>query len=911
MKKWLSKALQFDYCSLSIATFWAALLVYFFASNYSIDLINPDAYVGIATFNGVDVSKRISMYYRSVFLFIAAFLAIRFLWFQLAKSLANWLSTSLFYTSLGGVLILAAHVLGAEQIQALYVLLLIQLSLLLIAIQSFIVKEQIIQSANEWLVYLISSYSIAYTVEFVLAVTNNKSHFLLDIGIALILQVFWLKFAAIFRHYFWLICANPIFALVAFELSLGFNQRGLNFNSSIILYVFILIIAWFISKSTKVIRYNSNRGLPYFLFFLGYMLDGIYTPIMQATSEMFEIANQANGIMRTVVFGELPFIHYFSSHVGSDLIQGFVYTLINGYEAAHQGFNIYQKLPIAFAYPFIFLVFNKIFKSVSLSLALVFLFPFSNALYPLSFWYAFTSILIINQVYNYWSKKWLLYLFFWTLFLIIWRIDVAVATIASTALVLAPSFIVLPQKSTVYLFKLLAISLVAILVVFIISQLSTDVDLWVQMRQALDYLGAAQAHAYTRIGEEGALLFRLHHFVFPLLMALVAVYYSFKLLQGKTSILYISIAYLAWYTIFNAQRGLVRHGFVELTDRGISAFLFLVIFLVLIDVFKTLPRIKQISMALIATFLLIATAKFINIKGEKSLLKIAEYDIREYPNLNYKHKIQRITDNPKLDDKYKEFCQYVNTHLSDNQTFIDVANVPMLYFYSQKRVPSYFNQYMQNTVTEYLQEANIDGFKNFDLPLVVFSMYPKNWWNYSDAVPGSIRYNKTIAYIYKHYEPFIRIGNYNLWKQKGAELPSLNYPKAQENESDYHLKYYPMYLAAKLSKLSKTIYLDQKQLKSNETYTIDVSDINASKRHENYLLLTFDKPINGNINLQIVDANGNAIATQKAEFNTKMQSNQLAFPVSANYSYITKAKELKLQWNDKDVQLITLKIVGI
>ena len=77
----------------------------------------------------------------------------------------------------------------------------------------------------------------------------------------------------------------------------------------------------------------------------------------------------------------------------------------------------------------------------------------------------------------------------------------------------------------------------------------------------------------------------------------------------------------------------------------------------------------------------------------------------------------------------------------------------MLYYYAQRKVPSYFNQSLQNEVTEKIQRINLEQTEGLDIPFVVFSHYPDNWWDNTDGVPNAIRYPVLANWIYKNYLP--------------------------------------------------------------------------------------------------------------------------------------------------------------
>jgi hypothetical protein len=123
-----------------------------------------------------------------------------------------------------------------------------------------------------------------------------------------------------------------------------------------------------------------------------------------------------------------------------------------------------------------------------------------------------------------------------------------------------------------------------------------------------------------------------------------------------------------------------------------------------------------------------------------------------------------------------EFKDFLKNHFSEKATFLDFSNTPMLYFYTQRNVPSYFNQYMQNTVDEYLQRENLKKLATMEVPVVVYSNVPKSWFDCTDGVENSLRYFLIAEHIYQNYHPFAVLSKHSIWIKNGLSLRLGNYP---------------------------------------------------------------------------------------------------------------------------------------
>lgn len=145
---------------------------------------------------------------------------------------------------------------------------------------------------------------------------------------------------------------------------------------------------------------------------------------------------------------------------------------------------------------------------------------------------------------------------------------------------------------------------------------------------------------------------------------------------------------------------------------------------------------------------------------------------------------------------YGNLRQFMDQNLKADETFIDFSNNPMLYFYLERPVPSYFNQYMQNTITPYLQKENLKNNLIHKSPLVIFSSIPQLWFDNTDGVPNPLRYSIIAQYIYDNYLPLTIIDKRFLWGLKGRSFQLDSQPKTVPDSlfspKNYNLGYYPL-----------------------------------------------------------------------------------------------------------------------
>lgn len=129
-----------------------------------------------------------------------------------------------------------------------------------------------------------------------------------------------------------------------------------------------------------------------------------------------------------------------------------------------------------------------------------------------------------------------------------------------------------------------------------------------------------------------------------------------------------------------------------------------------------------------------------------------------------------IPETEYANDTYVEFKKFLDKNLKKEQSFLDFSNSPMLYFYCNRNVPSYFCQSLQNTVDDYLQLDMLKRSGRENIPVAVYSNYPPNWFDATDGVPNIMRQYLVAEYIYKNYHPFGIINNKSIWTANNSNF---------------------------------------------------------------------------------------------------------------------------------------------
>ena len=191
--------------------------------------------------------------------------------------------------------------------------------------------------------------------------------------------------------------------------------------------------------------------------------------------------------------------------------------------------------------------------------------------------------------------------------------------------------------------------------------------------------------------------------------------------------------------------------------------------------------------------------------------------------------------------KYQQLDSFMNTNFKPDASFIDLSNTPMLYYFLQRPVPGYFCQYMQNMVTASIQERNLEQLQKMDLPVTVFSSFPKHdFFDRTDNVENTVRYHKIANHIFNFYKPLGVVDGKFLWIKKDAPPLKFNNTIPLSDSIIYAPEHFNIqrlaYLWAKGKNIvqSAGIYL---QRDSTEKWKLPS---NIDKRKGNYILIELE-----------------------------------------------------------------------
>jgi hypothetical protein len=540
-----------------------------------------------------------------------------------------------------------------------------------------------------------------------------------------------------------------------------------------------------------------------------YTLWGILLSVMAATvwvvrpepsPEMFEIANLSNPLMRFFDHGEWPLVQHFSSHVLSDWWWPFLYRWFAGQQAVYP--DVLSWLPFQHVVHSVMLLFalRFFFNSKWWALGLLLLLPI-DALFP----YRYIPALLGPVLLWRWCQRPVplsLHVFLgYSVVVCLWSMELAFSYLLSMVLLSIVLFLhrrPLPLRSFFLhlLWHLAGIALITL--ILFVWQGASFSD---AMANVLAYAGTAQAHGWPDIAPQKDRFFAFHYFLFPVLSLLISLYVGFRLVANnkgasKNAKAYLFALFCLVFYFVNLQRGLVRHSLFAGYDHITHSLFFAGLLAFLYPLFNARFRKLSVPLLLTAVFLIMVASKM-NDSFLSSPPLVRFFDTGRSNILSSSKWVKN--GRPEVAVTVPGKLRYVLTHcLPSDETFFDFSNNPHLHYITGKPVLGYFNQPLQNSPHPNAQKRLVEGFGKQTVSLVVFQKMPAAWGDMVDGVPNTVRYPIITSYVYAHYKPLGIIDGFWVWGLKGRHwdpvLIHVSPPDSVVYEP-WNLKSYPGYLA--------------------------------------------------------------------------------------------------------------------
>ena len=747
--------------------------------------------ISIATYEGIDIGERVSLFYKAIgFTIVLLFLMIR-----LTIIIKNYFNTDELILangiSLAGFCLLFFQLLGADMADSFHFI----FSLLIICLAGFV--SHLVKKRDDrdfittFLWTILISISIFFLQWQVSIFAIGKNIFSLPKILVFVGVPLYLLFTSRFHLNYKLLQTSkpfiffPLLSFLAIELYMIFNQHGFYVPPKIIygIGLILIILISFIQNRRQSFPAN-HKPLLSILFknWMPLMIAGIaiitfYEPIVKPDIDWFEDANRVLPLHQLFSFGKIPLIDSFNSHALSDFGAGVLYSVFNG--ADPMGIFVYRFLIgvifILITYFFIYKISGDGFLATWIALA----YPYTSMLIPDYFNFVPLSALAFILLYEKQTIGRYVFFFSTLIFMLVWRIDLGSSTLIAGIISLLFLIFFVPTFKTKkkFLFFGFGIPFIISMIVFIAVYIYSGSAIFVALNDSLAYMSSFQSYGLKDLAILHDYKYYSLYFIFPCVIILIFFYNAFKIVRqsevNKTSIYYsLALCFLCLFYLSNLQRGLVRHTLAEQWDTAFTSFGFFIISSVTFIQYFNKNIFLRFFIFFIASTLLISnyvfTAPELNKNNNYKFLTLKLNNPLTVPLS--RNKINRITENPSNVYKYFEFSEWMKNNFTAQSTFLDFSNTPMLYYFSNRIVPNYFDQIPHTAHNEYLQKRFIDDLNKFDIPVAVFSNVPLNFWDNLDGIPNTLRHYRISEYIYRNYKPTYIINNHSVWVKNNLQL---------------------------------------------------------------------------------------------------------------------------------------------
>lgn len=580
----------------------------------------------------------------------------------------------------------------------------------------------------------------------------------------------------------------PVINELQFSISHKYSLDPRELAISFIIVLFIISFSVFtINIKKKRICLNSSR-----------LTANIYFPVIVATSvlyknfthflekdilDMFHLGENLLPVQQLFSYGKIPMVHVYPTHNFSNIITQIFYAAVNGYRTLEPW--AWNWLYYAAGFILLYFLLKKFIDPTTALLTSIFLpvLPVFDTYYSVLIIPAFTLIYLLKkQTYRRYSVFWIV-----NLFILLWRLDFGLAAAAAGifVIIIFNAGNLIKKKSVTAIksiMKNMCLSFLTVfgtgLLIYGIIIIASGESVAEVLKQNLMFLKIqAPSMAYKDMYRQFGPAVILQYLVLPALGLFYICHFIFMIIIKKKtfSSRQLLIIFLAVLSLVLSVRSLQRHSLME----HFSPYLFIFLAMCLPFYLKKIKRrYAYILFFLVLLIYLIAHPLHLTRTWDGGVLEAHYSRFIQIPQTEifrfnkWEDKESRLQIN---DHQYRELVTFINNNLKQEQTFYDFTNYPLLYVLADREFPLYFIPQFYQT-SETIQKISVSELSEMHqqqrLPLIIFKN--NTWWDFVDNVPNEIRTYKITEFIYKNYQPFININNYQLWLDTNLKQSQFN-----------------------------------------------------------------------------------------------------------------------------------------
>lgn len=268
-----------------------------------------------------------------------------------------------------------------------------------------------------------------------------------------------------------------------------------------------------------------------------------------------------------------------------------------------------------------------------------------------------------------------------------------------------------------------------------------------------------QIGAYTSLISDSRTPFEIltYYGLFPL-MGLLSLLFVMRI-QKKTRI-HFAFLFLIFASIISSLRGLARHCLAEALQTDFYLFIFILIPVVLIRRNKTIQR--ALVGIVIAIMIIIPYGEYSGLANEG----VPDFTFQKFEIGSERCDTVNHSEYP------KNLRKVLDSVLTKDQTFFEGINSHLLYTMLERETP-FFHHSVQLIFSEPPQEAYIrlfeKAYEDEKIPVIIYGSADVEYDDI-DGIPAELSLFKLDDFIYTHYEPWVWVDGFHLWKAKNSNL---------------------------------------------------------------------------------------------------------------------------------------------
>ncbi|SDA65584.1 hypothetical protein SAMN02910368_01829 [Lachnospiraceae bacterium G11] len=551
--------------------------------------------------------------------------------------------------------------------------------------------------------------------------------------------------------------------------------------------ILLTVIAVFAAVCLLISWKKKNTGLDKFSYTGVILSVGIMSLLENQYKILYDVRNYANLFevgnvsvsLETIERGKIPIIDYFSAHAIRDVLSSLLYWMVGGDARTAIFSNPWQSLSQILGILFLYFILTRIFNR-NWVILITLIFPL---VIPNTFWGELALIAVIGLLFLVKNpEKLSSYLLFWLAIGVccFTRYDSGIS-VGLSCILTATLLVVMKNMSArryIYSFILVAFPT---LVFYICYSIIKNFD-WIGRIDEWMDVGAKSSATWATItfGNPSSLKFFIIYELFPSLDVAMIIITIILLILNRTArdrgalALTFSLSYS-----FMITRTLVYHN-LEVTKTGwtgvIINFFPLAVFFFCIYICELFPKkISSVNCAYLPLCAFgISLALSVFIIGEKNPDEYSsiygrgvgfarQFDVRKM-QLPVTEDNNRTEYSEYTKSVYLPFERIFNLLLTDDQTFVDFANITGLYALTDREYPCYVSQTPSLLSNLSSQEHYIEEIKSSDAPLAIIGNKDLDFTMYMQEVRHNIKYYKVAEYIFENYRPLTMVGtDFALW----------------------------------------------------------------------------------------------------------------------------------------------------